>query len=93
EFLSFLREVDKNLPGDLADIGGCFGIEDRIFAKHPQDCKRAAELLAKAIQVEVGFGTYKNEIRKWLLDKKCNPAHVEEQMARVADLSSYFCED
>ncbi|TVO31887.1 hypothetical protein [Vibrio algivorus] len=71
-------------------IGTCFGMVDKKFALHPSDAKSAALLLNEASQEGVGFEEFCNELKNWMINQECTAEHINEQMIRIEDLSSYF---
>lgn len=71
-------------------IGTCFGIVDKKFALHPSDAKAAAGIFAEAVNDEVGFEEFCNELENWMKSKNCSAEHITEQMIRVKNMSSYF---
>lgn len=71
-------------------ISVAFGTEDHEFAKHPCERKQAVELLKAAIEENVAFDDYLATIEAWLNSKNFTQSHVEQEMAKVRDLSSYF---
>lgn len=74
-------------------IRGCFGFKDKKFALHNTDRKHAQQVLSEALMDDVGHSEYLAAFRRWLENEGCNDQHVEEQMKRVALLSSYFTRD
>ena len=75
-------------------ISGAFGSQDKIFAMHPCEIKRASKMLAKAIADGVGYKEYTSAIKSWLKETMpSNKNHIQAQMKRVRKLSTYFQAD
>lgn len=71
-------------------ISGAFGNTDRKFAGHANDSERAAELLEAANKDGVGFRDYLAGIKAWLKSQNCSHKHIEQEMEKVKDVSSYL---
>jgi hypothetical protein len=64
-------------------IRGCFGVEDRRFAEHPSDQRRAYELLGYLIEQNISMKEVADELRLFLAK---NPLlHADEQIDRVRE--------
>lgn len=62
-------------------IARCVGSSDLIFGGHPDDEKRARELLRDYGPTEV-----KKALKELLVARNCKSDHVEQQLDRVDDL-------
>jgi len=71
-------------------IAGAFGVADKKFAGHANDSERAAELLEAANKENVGYADYLQGIEDWLKSQGCNQKHIDQEMAKVKDVSSYL---
>lgn len=81
-------------------IGGCFGSEDKEFAIHPEDLKRAYEMLGKLLAANISMDEVEKSIKKYLNEaihkkykNKKNDAnalnkHINKQLARAIGLYS-----
>lgn len=74
-------------------IPGAFGVEDKKFARHANDIEDAVDMINSAWREGVGFKEYIDEIRSWLNSQGCKKEHIEKEMKRVVDISSYFRHD
>jgi membrane-bound lytic murein transglycosylase B len=74
-------------------ISGAFGVADAKFASHAIEAERAAELLEAASKEEVGFADYLSGIEDWLKSKGCRQKHIDQEMVKVKDVSSYLKHD
>ena len=71
-------------------IAGAFGDTDKKFAGHANDSERAAELLEAANKEGVGFSDYLAGVEDWLNSQGCPRKHIDEEMKKVNDVSSYL---
>lgn len=62
-------------------ISGCFGLDDREFAKHPSDDIRAFELLSILRNENVGWEEFSGELVKYL--NNTPKPHKSDQVKRV----------
>ena len=66
-------------------IPGCFGEVDQIFAGHPKDAERAAELLLAAKQEQASLEEIEKAIRVHLAEKGAGSEHADEQISKVRE--------
>lgn len=71
-------------------IPGAFGCADKQFSGHAYDSERAAELLVAANKENVGYRDYLAGIEDWLRSEGCSQQHINQEMAKVKDISSYL---
>jgi len=64
-------------------IGGCFGVVDQRFARHPCDSGRAFELLAQLRKQGICWVEVRKEFKKYLTGKGVSPADRKTEMERV----------
>jgi len=75
------------------NISGAFGCVDIKFAGHTNEVERAVELLEAANKEEIGFAAYLEGIEDWLKSQGCTQQHIDEEMGKVKNLSSYLKHD
>ncbi len=66
-----------------AQIPGCFGIVDQVFAGHPLDEQRAFDLLTRLRRERPAWDDVVGAFERHLRGKDCGPEHITEQMDRV----------
>jgi hypothetical protein len=71
-------------------IAGAFGVDNKKFAGHSNDSERAVELLEAANKENVGYADYLKGIENWLISQGCNQQHINQEIAKVRDVSSYL---
>jgi hypothetical protein len=74
-------------------INGSYGDQDLEFAGHPLDIERAAMSLQLAFELKIGFKEYLLMHEHFLKGRAVSIEHIEEQIEKVRDLSSYFIND
>ena len=74
-------------------INASYGDQDLEFAGHPLDIERAAKSLELAFELKIGFREYLLMHEDFLKGRTVSIEHIEEQIERVKDLSSYFIND
>jgi hypothetical protein len=74
-------------------IPGTFGVADKKFAGHPCDSERAAEMLKIAIKEGVGYSDYLEGIEDWLKSQGCIQEHIDQEVIKVKNVSSYLQHD
>lgn len=67
-----------------------YGEHDAIFALHPKDRERALQSLIVADEQGIGFSEFLEKHRTFLKEFGVSDKHIEEQLARVKDLTSYL---
>jgi len=63
---------------------------DKKFAGHASDSEGAAELLEAANKENAGYADYLQGIEDWLKSQGCSQQHINQEMTKVKDLSSYL---
>ncbi len=61
----------------------CFGIADFEFGSHPEDDKRADEILRTTMREGASFDAILTEARTFLQKKGATAAHIEEQLELI----------
>lgn len=74
-------------------IPSCFGMADKVFAGHNIEITHAQNVLNEALLSNVGFCEYVSEAEAWLKSQGCKPDHIETQIDRIKNLTSYFKND
>jgi peptidase E len=67
-----------------------YGHADHLFAVHPLDIERAYLSIVRANEEHVGFEEYVEKHRNYLQSLQLSPEHIESQLDRVKDITSYF---
>ena len=67
-----------------------YGTEDHLFALHSLDIERACQSIMKANEENVGYQEYLMKHRNYLENLNLSNEHIESQLNRVKDITSYF---
>lgn len=71
-------------------VAGCFGGVDKVFGSHTLDRERAREMLKEAGDEGATIAEIEQEARSYLTGEQCLPAHIDAQIVRVKDVTSYL---
>jgi hypothetical protein len=68
-----------------SEIPGCFGAKDGLFAVHPLEAQRAAELLSKLCKERVGWEDVRASFITFLSQQGWSEDHIAEQIVRIEE--------
>jgi hypothetical protein len=71
-------------------IEASYSVDDFEFAAYPQNTLSARDSLLQAAKQDVGFNQFLRLHREFLESKYCFDEHIEEQLEKVRDITSYF---
>lgn len=83
-----MTDIDKAYKFDALQkiknsIEGCFGISDKIFAKHPTDQERASEMVNTAKNADISREEIEDIALAFLYRVPCSMEHIREQMDAI----------
>lgn len=66
---------------------GCFGDKDKVFGEHPNEEKRAREMLKAAIEAKATMADITAEATRLLNSSNAGSKHISEQLTRIKELN------
>ncbi len=76
-----------------AELPGCFGCTDMLFARHPLDEERAFRWLASLRSRQVGWTKAESQIKAFLESKNVSVAQIDAEIAYAYRMLSLWLLD